>query len=382
MRDILILNERDIRHPYAGGAEVNLFEVGRRLAAAGYRLTLLCTRFPGSAPEETVDGVRVVRFGNRFTYYVRLPAQVRRRFAPGTAIVEHLCKLPFCTPLYTPAPVVPVTHHLFGRTAFWQAPFPVAAVVWAAEWLIPLVYRRCTFLAVSPSTRDDLVARGIARARIRIVPNGVDCDRYRPAGDRAGPPPTLLALGRVEPYKRIDVALRALIRVRERIPDARLVVVGGGTGLPRVEAEVRQLGLADCVHCTGFVSEADKLRWIHAAHVVVNTSEKEGWGLTVIEAAACGVPAVASDVPGLRDAVRDGQTGILVPYADADGVARAAVELLSDEARRRRLGDAGRAWAERFSWDSVAAATAQSIEEAAGGAPAGERLAWFEERAL
>ena len=379
MRDILLLNERDIRHPQAGGAEVNLFQVGRRLAERGYRLTLFCTRFAGASAEEEIDGIRVVRFGNRLTYYLRLPRRVRSALPPGAAIIEHLCKLPFCTPLYTRAPVLAVTHHLFGRTAFWQAPFPVAAVVYSAEWLIPPVYRRCTFLAVSPSTRADLIHRGVDASRIRVVPNGVDCSHYAPLEAAPAAPPTVLALGRVEPYKRLDVVLRAFAQVRSRLPEARLLIVGSGTGLEAVREDIRRLNLTGCVSAPGLVSEEEKLRLIHSAHVAVSTSEKEGWGLTVLEAAACGLPTVASDVPGLRDAVVAGETGLLVPYDDAPATAEALTALLGDEARRQRLGRAARRWAERFSWDAVAEATAQSIEEAVTGTVADSPLQWFDD---
>jgi glycosyltransferase involved in cell wall biosynthesis len=297
---------------------------------------------------------------------------------PDTVIIEHLCKLPFCSPLYARVPTLAITHHLFGTTAFWQVPWAVAAVVVAAERLIPSVYRRCNFLAVSPSTKQDLIARGVAAERIRIVPNGVDCARYQPPRETPTGAPTLLWFGRVEPYKRLDVILHAFVRIRAQIPAVRLVIVGSGTGLERTRELAAQLGLADAVTCTGLVSEAEKIRHMHAAHLVLNTSEKEGWGLTVVEAGACGLPTIASDVPGLRDAVLHGHTGLLVPHGDVAALAAASVDLLRDHARRRQLGGAARRWAERFSWDGVARATAQAIEESAGGVPQGERVSWFD----
>jgi len=368
MRPLLILNERDIRHPNAGGAEVNLFQVGSRLARMGYRPILLCTAFPGSCAEEVIEGIRVLRFGDRFSYYAAIPWRVRRLLSPDTVIVEHLCKLPFCTAWYTQVPVVAVTHHLFGWTAFWQVPAPIALAVVAAEKLIPLAYRKCLFLAVSPSTRADLIARGLPAARVRIVPNGVDCQYYRPRdGPAQAGDPTLLVLGRVEPYKRIDIVLEAFLRIRRRLGSARLRIVGGGTALDGVRARVRQLGLDPWILCTGPVSEEAKLHHIWASHVHLVASEKEGWGLTVMEAAACGVPTVSSDVPGLRDSIRHGETGLLVPHGLPEAMARAAVELLCDDERRFAFGRAARRWAENFSWDRVAEATASLIEAVASG---------------
>ena len=133
-RKLLILNERDLRHPSAGGAELHVIETGKRLAERGYEPTLLSTSFPGAAAEEMHEGIRVLRFGNRLTYYLMLPRIVRRELrTPGTVIIEHLNKLPFSTPLYTRAPRLLMTHHLFGTTAFQQVSFPVALIVYAAE---------------------------------------------------------------------------------------------------------------------------------------------------------------------------------------------------------------------------------------------------------
>jgi glycosyltransferase involved in cell wall biosynthesis len=381
-RKLLILNERDLRHPSAGGSELHIAETGTRLARRGYAPTLLCTRFPGAAAEEMQDGVRVVRFGNRLTYYLRLPAVVRRELrVPGTLIIEHLNKLPFCTPLYSRAPLLLMAHHLFGRTAFRQVALPVAAVVYAAEKLIPLVYRRRRFVAVSPSTRDDLVARGVPAASITVIPNGMDHTRYHDRGAVADHRPTLLVLGRLEFYKRVDLVLQALQRLIPILPEVQLLVVGDGTARGRLERRAAELGVAAHVTFTGFLPEADKLACMRRAHAVVNTSEKEGWGLTVLEANACGLPAIASAVPGLRDAVRDGETGVLVPHGDVARLSAALLRVLQDDAYRRRLSAGARAWAQRFTWDAVVEDIAAVIEAtvAAGGVP--HLAPWFAEHA-
>jgi glycosyltransferase involved in cell wall biosynthesis len=380
-RKLLILNERDLRHPWAGGAEMHIAETGARLARRGYAPTLLCTRFPGAAAEEMQDGVRVRRFGNRLTYYLQLPVVVRRELqTPGTVIIEHLNKVPFCTPLYTRAPLLLVSHHLFGRTAFRQAALPIASVVYAAEKLIPVMYRRHQFVAVSPSTCDDLVSRGVPAAAITVIPNGVDHTRYHDRGAVPDAPPTLLVLGRVEFYKRLDLVLQALQQVRPVLPEIRLFVVGDGAARAQLARQARELGVAEHVTFTGFVSEEEKLTYIRRAHAVVNTSEKEGWGLTVLEANACGVPAIASDVPGLRDAVRDGETGVLVPYGNVAELSTAIVRVLQDDTYRRRLSAGARAWAQRFTWDAVVDDLAAVIESTADGRRISQVAPWFQGR--
>lgn len=379
-RKLLILNERDQHHPWAGGAELNVTETAKRLARRGYEPVLLCTRFPGAAREDVQDGMRVRRFGNRFTYYLMLPfivrqelrRAVRRAGRPGgVVIIEHLNKLPFFTPLYTRVPVLPLAHHLFGPTAFQQVPFPVACVVYVAEKAIPMVYRRRTFIAVSPSTRDDLIARGVAPDSIRIIPNGLDHARYHDRGRVADSRPTLLVLGRVEFYKRIDLVLQAVQQLMAQLPDVQLLVVGDGHARAALERQAADLHVGDHVTFTGFVSEAEKVEHIRRAHVVVTTSEKEGWGLTVLEANGCGLPAVASDVPGLRDAVRDGDTGVLVPHGDVARLTDALLRVLRDRDYRERLSAGARRWAQEFSWDHSEAEIAGIIEAISGAVPEG-----------
>ncbi len=366
-RKLLILNERDLAHPWAGGAEVHIMEIARRAVAAGYRPTLLCTRVRGAAAETVQDGVRIRRAGNRFSYYAMLPLLVRREIAePGTVIIEHLNKIPFCTPLYARVPMIAVAHHLFGWTAFQQVSFPVAAAVVASERLIPPLYHG-PIVAVSPSTRADLIARGVAADQIGIIPNGVDHARYVPA-ERPVNTPTLLVVARIEPYKRIDLILRALQTLIPRIPEIRLLVVGAGSALEPLRQQAAQLRIAEHVTFTGFVDEPTKVRWMQQAALVVNASEKEGWGLTVLEANACGVPAVASDVPGLRDAVVPGETGVLVPHGDVVQLSEAIRRLLTADDERHRLAVGARTWSLRFSWDESTRELLALIEATCAGA--------------
>jgi glycosyltransferase involved in cell wall biosynthesis len=147
------------------------------------------------------------------------------------------------------------------------------------------------------------------------------------------------------------------------VPDATLVIVGAGTSRASLEARAREKGLAGIVTFTGFVPEQEKIAWIRRASAVVQTSEKEGWGMTMIEANACNTIPVASNVPGLRDSVRDGETGLLFEYGDRQGLVRALVRVLTDRELRTRLLAAGRAWSDRFGWDEAADATEEMIEQ-------------------
>ena len=352
---VLVLNERDPRHPKAGGAEVHVAEIFRRLAERGLEVELVSSGFAGGPDREDVDGMQAVRLGGLPFFYPRAAAYCRRETGAGRAdlVVDCLNKLPFLSPLYARAPVLALCHHLFGEAAFLQVAWPIAATVWSVEQAIPRVYRRCRFVAISESTRDDLVDRGVARDAIEVHHPGIRLPDLspEPCENRGA---SILYVGRLEAYKNVDVLLRAAAGLRPKFPDLEVVVIGEGADRPRLERIAAELGLGDRAHFTGFVDEAEKDRRMAEARVCVCPSAKEGWGLTVIESNAVGTPNVASDAPGLRDSVRHGETGFLVPLGDEAGFASRIEALLADDALAARMSRAALDWSARFTWDRAA----------------------------
>jgi glycosyltransferase involved in cell wall biosynthesis len=279
-------------------------------------------------------------------------------------VVEDINKLPLYLPSLTNLPIYVIVPHLFGTTAFREAPWPMALTVWLAERPIPRVYRRAAFHAISQSTGDDLKERGVAAENIRVIYPGVDTGRYRP--DRSTPraaQPTFLYVGRIKRYKGIEIAIRAVAAASARGCLVRLIVAGQGGDRPRLERLASALGVAPSVRFLGFVSEERKLALLREAWAVVFPSPKEGWGITNLEAAACGTPAIASDSPGLRESVRHDQTGILVPHNDAEGLASAMCRVVEDRDLVERLGVAALTFAESLSWETTAEETAAHLEE-------------------
>lgn len=311
-----------------------------------------------------VDGVRVRRFANRYFYYAIVPWAAHREIARGCdVVVDVLNKLPFFSPWHVGRPCMAIVHHLFGTTSFRQVPFPIALVSLLLEKMIPYAYARVPILAISPSTRGDLVERGIDARHIHVVPPGVDKATHRALDDGLDREPLVVWIGRLEPYKRADVAIDAMPELVRSIPDCRLVIVGTGSAESSLRAHVTRRGLEGCVSFTGFVAEEEKIAWIQRAAVVVQTSEKEGWGMTMTEASICNTIPIASNVEGLRDSVRDGETGLLVPYGNAGALSAAILRVLTDRELRRRLVEGGRRWTENFGWDEVATDTLALIEE-------------------
>jgi len=367
---ILLVNWNDRQNPQAGGAEIHLHELFGRIAGWGDTVDLIASGWPGCAPRASVDGINVTRIGGRHSFALRGRGAVRDalRSAVYDIVVEDINKVPFYLPTLTRLPLVAIVPHLFGTTAFTEASLPLGTVVWASELPIPWIYKRAGFHAISESTRDDLVRRGVQREKIVVIHPGVDSQLYRPdAATPRAPRPTFLYLGRLKRYKGVEYALRAVAAARLARHDVTLDIGGQGDDRPRLERIVAALGLGDAVRFLGFVPEETKRTLLRRAWAVVFPSPKEGWGITNVEAAACGTPALASDSPGLRESVRHGVTGYLVPHGDSRALADRMVALASDRDLVERLGRAARSFAEGLSWDAAAHATREHLQRTIAG---------------
>ncbi|HET7296179.1 MAG TPA: glycosyltransferase family 4 protein [Gemmatimonadales bacterium] len=354
------MNWNDRENPLAGGAEIHLHEIFGRLARGGHVVDLVTSGWPGSPAAAELDGMRVQRHGGRYSFALRARPAVRRLLAAHDydVVVEDINKLPLFLAGITDRPFCALVPHLFGTTAFLEAGWPIAAVVWAAERPIPRAYRRAWFHAISDSTRDDLVRRGVPVERVEVIYPGVDATWYAPdpAVPRV-PAPTFLYVGRLKRYKGVDITLAAVARARRSRPDLRLDVAGQGDDRQRLEGVARRLGLGEAVRFLGFVSDEEKRRLLRRSWAVVLASPKEGWGISNVEAAACATPALASDSPGLRESVRHGETGFLVPHGDVPALAERMVALAQDPDLVERLGRGARRFAEQLSWERAARAT-------------------------
>jgi glycosyltransferase involved in cell wall biosynthesis len=371
--NILLVNWQDPENPEAGGAEIHLFEIFGRLAARGHRVHLVCSGWKGAARRTRIQDIEIERHGGRHTFALVGRGAVRRalRAERPDIVVEDINKLPLFLAGQTTRPFCAIVPHLFGTSAFLEVPWWMAAIVWLAERPIPRAYRRAGFHAISESTRDDLVARGIPSERIRVIHPGVDTADYGPLPglDRTARP-SFLYVGRLKRYKAVGHLIEALAVARRARPDLRLDIAGTGDDRPRLEALARDLGVGDAVRFHGFISHEDKVRLFRTTWANLFPSVKEGWGITIMEAAACGTPSLASNSPGLRDSVRDGVTGYLVPHGDIQALARRMLELAEHPARVAELGRAARAHAEQLTWDMAADRTEAHLAELVAAAPA------------
>lgn len=349
-----------------------------RLAARGHEVTLLVSDWSDAPAGNRLDGMRVHRVGGRYSYNLVAPVHYRRRLRGRfDVVVEDLNKVPLFTPLWVREPLVLLVHHLFGATAFQEASLPLASATWLLERPLAAVYRGVPVQAVSESTADDLARRGLRRQHVTVIPNGVALDRFVPDdGVARFETPTLLYLGRLKRYKRVDLVVRASRLLRDRGVEHRLVIAGTGDQEARLRALVSQLGLADIVEMPGFVPESRKVELFRRAWVHVFTSPKEGWGISNLEAAASGTATVASDAPGLRESVVHGRTGYLVPHGDIAALADRLERIVRDPELRERLGGQARSFAGRFTWDAAADRTERHLQDVVRrGTPAQRRSA-------
>jgi glycosyltransferase involved in cell wall biosynthesis len=370
--DILALNWRCPRHPQAGGSEINLFEQARRWVIAGHSVTVFCAD-PGRehAPmrDENVNGVRVIRRGGRFSVYLRAALFMLLNSRRYDRVLDVANGIPFFAPLFTGRPITLLVHHVHDRQWFAEFPYPVAAAgCFLERQVVPRLYRRKVVIAVSPTTREALVKIGIKSAQVRVVYNGITPAEVPAVTGTRNRARSIAYVGRIKRYKRLDRLVRMIPTLRKEFPDIRLDVAGSGDAVSAIEDLVDQLGLRDCVALHGFVSEEKKAEILARAAVFATPSMHEGWGLTVIEGNGHGCPAVAYDVPGLRVAIRHGETGLLA--RDDAEFRRALSFFLRDSEARRRYSEAACRWALKFSWDSCSRQTLQVLR-AAGSPNAG-----------
>ena len=359
---VAVVNWRDPWHPAAGGAERYAWAMARGLAGHGAAVCFVTARAPGQGRREHRDGIEIVRTGGRFTVYPRVLGWLLAHRRSFHAVLDCQNGIPFFSPLVLPpgTPVLCVMHHV--HSVQWDMHFPawVARVGRLLEGPVARrVYRRHGCVAVSPSTVAAMRDRLGWAGDIYVIPNGAPA----PATEAAAPGQHISWVGRLVAHKRPGLILPVAERLRAL--GISVDVVGRGPSLPSLAGQVSAAGLAGVVRLRGFLPEAEKTALVAGSLLHLNTSLGEGWGLCVLEAAALGVPTVAFDVDGLRDAVRDGETGWLVRDGERiEDVAERAVKELADPARRAAVAAACRAWAARFSWDASAARMAGLVAAA------------------
>jgi glycosyltransferase involved in cell wall biosynthesis len=358
---LLLVNWQDRDNPQAGGAEIHLHEIFGRLATRGHDVTLLCGGWPGCEPRTSLDGIEIVRVGTRHSFPFFARSTFTRELAARhfDVLVEDINKVPLYTPRWGGPPVVALVPHLFGGTAFQELAAPLAMAVWLAERPLGRAYRGIPFEAISVSTAEDLAERGIPRNSVEVIYPGIDTVGYTPlAGTRAATP-VFSYLGRLKKYKGVHLVIKAFARMQNT--NAVLEIAGAGDYRPALEQLASSLDLGQRVRFLGRIDESEKLALLRRSWALVFASPKEGWGITNLEAAACGTPVVASNSPGIRESVRNGETGFLVPHGDVNAMAASMDTIASNATLVSSLGVQARRFAETFTWERATEETERHL---------------------
>jgi len=362
LRRVQFVAWRDLDDPEAGGSELHAHRIASLWAQAGIEVTFRTSAVAGQEDVVERNGYRVVRRSGRYAVFPGAAWQgLRGRRRPGEGLVEVWNGMPFFSPLWYRGPRIVFLHHVHAE--MWRMVLPgwLARVGETVEQRVaPPLYRRSRVVTLSESSRAEIVEMlGIGADRISVVPPGVS-SIFSPGGKRSATP-LVVAAGRLVPVKRFDLLIESLVRVKERCPELRAVVLGEGYERAALEGLRRHSNAEGWIDLPGRVSDAELLEWYRKAWVVSSTSLREGWGMTMTEAGACGTPVVASDIAGHRDAVLHGRTGLLAD--GADGVAAALVEVLTDAGLRERLGRGALERSRWFTWQAAARSTLEALAD-------------------
>ncbi len=362
---ILVINWRCIKNPEMGGAEVHMHEIFKRVAKAGHDVTLVAHAFKGAPANETIDGIKVIRVGNKALFDVAVKRFYKKKlqYENFNLVVDDISKIPLNTPKFIKEPLVGIIHHIHGNSLFRELPYPLAKYVIMKENQIPFVYSDTPIFTVSPSTRKELIDMGLNSEKIDFLYNAIDHELYESTHVEKAKNPTITYIGRIKKYKQIERVINALPLLLTEFPDLEFRVGGRGDYEEELKKLVASKGLQNHVKFLGFLSEKEKAEELGKAWVFVTLAMKEGWGITVIEANAMGTPVVGSDVEGLRDSIRDYETGFLVNMNDKVEIAEKIGELLRNKNLRDEFSRNAKIWSKKFTWENSANHFIQKIKE-------------------
>jgi glycosyltransferase involved in cell wall biosynthesis len=364
LRRVHFVAWRDLDDPEAGGSELHAHMVASQWAAAGLDVTFRTSAVPGGRRAINRDGYRVLRQAGRYRVFPAAAWEgLRMGYRPGDALVEIWNGMPFFSPLWYRGPRLVFLHHVHADMWDMVLPPTLARMGNAVERrLAPPLYRRSRIVTLSESSRLEIIELlGLDRDRVTVAPPGID-PRFSPGGTRSSTP-LVVAVGRLVPVKRFDLLVRALAEAKANRPDLRAVIIGEGYERPALESLRAELGAEEWIELPGRVSDDDLIDWYRRAWVVASSSQREGWGMTLTEASACGTPAVATAIAGHLDAVVQGQSGLLVDRPEDLGQALARV--LSDDVLRNRLSKGALSRARWFTWPATARRALEALAEEA-----------------
>ncbi len=358
---VLIMNWRDATNPSAGGAELVTHEIARRWVRWGNEVRLITSKYPSAISEENIGGLIVTRIGGKYSVYAATAYRFLKEYSRSyDVIVDQINSIPFLTPLYCRVPIVPFVFQMSKEIYNSEIPLFLSSLAMRLEPLLLRLYAKCPTIVLSNSTKNDLVSIGFRPEQIFVCPPGVDHQAFSPSKKTSYP--SILYMNRFARYKNPAHLVISFKKILSHIPNCKLTMAGA-----RNADEIHYLkGLANSlgvhsVEILPFIHGSPKIELLAKSWVHVLPSIREGWGISILEAAACRTPTVGYDVPGVRDAVQHAKTGLLVRYGCIDSLAGAICTLLQNDALRKRLSAECVSLASKFSWDFTAKEAMRAI---------------------
>ncbi len=357
---VAILAWRDLDDPEAGGSEVHASTIAKHWAEAGLEVTMRTSFAPGRPQVSWRDGYRVIRKAGRYMVFPRAAFSEMMGWHGGRdGLVEIWNGMPFFSPVWARTPHITWLHHVHG--VMWDMTLPprlARAGKTIESRLAPPLYRRTPVVTLSESSKHELVEDlHFKPSRVTVVPTGID-PRFTPGGEKA-PYPLVVAVGRLVPVKRFDVLVASLVELKHRHPGLRAVIVGEGYERERLESQLHEAMAEEWISLPGHVEDDELVDLYRSAWVLASASAREGWGMTVTEAAACGTPSVATRIPGHLDSVADGRSGLLVD--GPDHLTASLDRVLGDADERARLSAGALEHAQRYTWSATALGTLEVL---------------------
>lgn len=363
--NILIFNWRDPKHSWAGGGEIYIFEQAKRWVKLGHEVTVFCgnDRDKNLPIFETIDGIHIHRKGGRYTVYFWA---IWYYFTLGKKnnefIIDVQNGIPFFTPIFSRLPKISYVYHIHGKQFFYELPKPLSYIGYVIEkFIFPFVYRKTPIIAISETTQEELVKIKFQKKNISIVYSGINGSKIGKNKIKKFSHPTILYLGRIKKYKRVDLLIHLFPQILKQVPKAKLIIAGWGTEASTVVDSVMKSPLRKKITLVGPVSNAEKKSLLSKSWLFVNPSIGEGWSIAVIEANLHGTPAIAFAVPGLTESIKHGKTGLLAKN-EKDFVNKIC-KILTNQSLREKLSKNATIWAHQFSWTRSANESLKILEK-------------------
>jgi glycosyltransferase involved in cell wall biosynthesis len=357
---ILWFNWRDIKNPDSGGAEVLTHEIATRLVKNGvYQITLFSAWFPGSNHSEIIDDVKIVREGGIYSVYERAKKFYKRNKDDYDIVIDEINGKPFLTPKFVKLekPIIALIHSISSEQFLYELPFPANYLCYhyfEKKWLS--YYKNTATVTVSNSSKRDLEKLGFKR--ISIIPEGLSNIPLSKL-PRKEITPTVVYIGRLKKHKLPHHAILAFLTIKKYLPDARLWVIGDGY----MRKELQDKYDGEGITFYGRVNSEMKSELLGKAHMTLVPATREGWGLVVTESNSVGTPVVAYNVPGLKDSVKDNETGVLVKENTPECLASSAIDLLKDRLLLEQFSLNALSFSRQFSWDTATKVFDRIIKE-------------------